>query len=282
MKSKISVYLASGNFTPRTNDILNALEAILSARPDVDLYSPFRDGFKLEPGQKHDTSLREKIFEDNLDHIRSADLVIANIDSVDSYNDTGTIYEVGYAMSMDIPVIGFTLSQENIKERFRGFLYGFDAILSSYEEINTFFDEIHKEDDKVDAPRVLFVGCGNDIVDSKIASNIIDSGYNIRWVNDSSCDVYSNIDDVFNDVDFMLAVIDDRRTLVSWMLGQAYSREVPIVTYSDHNYGVNVMLLMSIRAHIRGCDELVQLLQKVKREGLESIPKLDTSSFTSM
>ena len=284
MSNKIKVYLASGWFTPRTKSILDNLETLLSEREEVDLFSPRRDGVLLPPNQKHDTSLRESIFQDNLNHILNADLVIANIDSVDSYNDTGTIYEVGYAMANDISVVGFTLSRDNIEERFKGILEGFDCIFESFDNVNEFFDELHEDSEESDyiPPKVLFIGAGNSEVDKKIASYISDSGYRLRWINENSGSIYSDIENVFDGVDFMIAVIDDRKTLVSWMLGQAYSRKIPIVTYSDHNYGVNVMLLMSLRAHLKGETDLVNFLQKVKRNGLDSIPKLDTSDFASM
>lgn len=280
---KIQVYLASGWFTPRTRDILLNLEKILDSRGDINLYSPRRDGIVLPPNQKHDTTLRESIFKENIEHILGADLVLANIDSEDSYNDPGTIYEVGYAMAHDIPVVGFTLSENNIVERFKGIRNGFECILVGYDSVDTYFDEydIIMNDNSL-KQRVLFVGNGDTSTDNKIASYIMDSGANIRWVNELHDEVYSRIDEIFEDVEYMIAVIDDRKPIVSWMIGQAYARNIPIVTYSDKNYGINVMLLISILTHTRGIDELNMLLQKVKREGIESVPKFDISEIDSM
>lgn len=284
MSKKLKVYLASGWFTPRTREILDTVEEKLSNREDIELYSPRRDGKMLPPNQKHDTELRESIFEENISHIKEADLVFANIDSVDSYNDPGTIYEVGYAMAANIPVVGFTLSDDNVPERFKGILNGFEHIIHSYDAIDGFFEtfKMINEGQKKQSQKVLFVGGGNEDIDNKLASCIVDSGANLRWVNEVHDQVYARIDEIFEDVHYMIAVIDDRKTIASWMIGQAYERGIPIITYSDFNYGINVMLLISVLTHIRGTEELTKFLQQVKREGLDSIPKFDISQIDSM
>lgn len=280
---KIKIYLASGWFTENTREILDYLEKTLTDHPKITLFSPRRDGVMLPPNQKHDTSLRESIFKDNIGHITSADLILANIDSKDFYNDPGTIYEIGYAMANNIPVYGYTESEDNIIERFNGILDGFEGILYGKSDLEDFLDnEISLLQKPSVKKKVLFIGNGNESVDKKLASYIMDSGANIRWINEVHKEVYSRIDEIFKDVEYMIAVIDDRKTIVSWMIGQAYARGIPIVTYSDCNYGINVMLLISILTHIRGTEELQEFLQKVKKEGLSSIPKFDVSQLESM
>lgn len=279
---KVKIYLASSWFTPMTRDILSALEFILSRRDDIDLYSPRRDGIVLPPNKKHDTALRECIFNENIQHIIDSDIVIANIDSRDNYNDPGTMYEIGYAMAHNVPVIGFSLSEDNLFDRFKGIIDGFEMIIFSYDDLEYYLDTIAPEKEESNQGKVLFVGSGDKEVDGKVASYISDNGNSIRWVNENHEQIYSHIDEIFNDVNYMIAVIDDRRTLVSWMIGQAYARGIPVITYSDHNWGINVMLLVSVLTHIRGTDELQKFLQKVKREGLDSIPKFDISQMDSM
>lgn len=277
---QLSIYLASGWFTPKTREILDKLESLLSDRSDVKLYSPRRDGIMLPPNQKHDTALRENIFAENISHITDADLVVANIHSEDPYNDPGTIYEIGYAMAHNVPVLGFAESFENIPERFLGFIEGFDCIVKSYSELNLYLDNYISV--VKNAPqKILFVGSGNSDTDTKVASSISDSGFSLRWVNETS-EVYPRIDEIFDNVQCLIAVIDDRKTLVSWMIGQAYSRGIPVITYSDQNYGINVMLLISILTHIRGTEELNKFLQQLKRSGISSIPKFDISQMDSM
>lgn len=280
---KLKVYLASGWFTPVTKDILDHLEDQLTRMEDVDLFSPRRDGVMLPPDQRHDTELRESVFADNIRHILDADLVLANVHSTDDWNDTGTIYEIGYAMANNIPVVGFALSEDNITDRFKGIMRGFECNLWSYHDVDMFFKlyRIAEDHNTSSKQKVLFVGNGNEEVDKKLASYIMDSGASLRWVNEVHSEVYSRIDEMFKDIQYMIAVIDDRKTIVSWMIGQAYARGIPVITYSDYNYMINIMLLVSVRYHLRGTEELQKFLQTVKREGLDSIPKLDISEFNA-
>lgn len=284
--NKIRVYIGAGWFTERTRDILDHLEVQLGGYDNLSVYSPRRDGIMLPPDQKHDSALRESIFQENIRSIKNSDIVLANIDSMDDYNDPGTIYEVGYAMASGVPVIGFDLSN-NIKSRFGSILNGFECIISSYEEL----DELIRSGDirkfvyekKEDPQKVLFVGAGNKEINQKLIAHIMESGANVRWIESVAYPtVYPKIDEIFDGVKYMIAVIDDRETLVSWMIGQAYARNIPVVTYSDFNYGVNIMLLCSLVTHLRGTEELTEFLQKVKREGLESIPKFDHSTMNAM
>lgn len=284
MKNKINVYLASSWFTPATEEIRSNLEGILSVRHDVELYSPKRDGIMLPPNQKHDTALRESIFNDNISHIVSADLVIANVYSMDSYNDTGTMYEIGYAMANNVPVLGFTTTMEQVDVRFKGILDGM-TVVTGYPTLNAVLNALipHLLDrDITKTCKVLFVGNGNKDVDETIASYIMDSGANLRWLNDIHNEVYAKIDEIFENVDYMIAVIDDRKTIVSWMIGQAYARGIPVVTYSNYDYGINIMLLVSVLTHIKGTEELSAFLQQVNRNGLKSITKFDISQIDAM
>ena len=280
---KIKIYLASGWFTSSTREILDKVESLLDSRDDVELYSPRRDGIMLTPNQRHDTAVRESVFNDNISHITSADLVVANIYSGDGYNDPGTMYEIGYAMANNVPVVGFTTTLDNVSERFKGISSGFEYIVQGYENLSACLDDYDILESKpLSKDKVLFVGAGNDDIDKKLVSYIMDNGADVRWINEFHPEIYAKIDEVFRDVDYMIAVVDDRKTLVSWMIGQAYARHIPVITYSDFNYGINVMLLVSVLTHIRGTDELVKFLQQVKREGLESIPPFDISQLDSM
>lgn len=283
--NKIKVYLASGWFTPITREIRNKLEKFLSEREDISLYSPMRDGIKLEENQKHDTALRESIFKENIKHIVDADLIVANIESTDPYNDPGTMYEIGFAMAHDIPVVGYCEHLDHIFERFKGIHSGFDSHCHSLKDLEIYLDgfkDVRSYQETNSKEKVLFVGSGNSEVDNKLVSYMMDSGVNIRWVNELHSEVYARIEEIFDNVKYLIVVIDDRKTIVSWMMGQAYSRGIPIITYSDFNYGINVMLLCSVLTHLRGTEELVRFLQQVKREGLGSIPKFDISQMDSM
>jgi len=62
---------------------------------------------------------------------------------------------------------------------------------------------------------------------------------------------------------FILAVIDDYDVGMVWEAGFAFGislGKLPVVTYTDKNYGLNVMFRESAVAHIRGTDELREFL----------------------
>ena len=64
---------------------------------------------------------------------------------------------------------------------------------------------------------------------------------------------------------FILAVIDDYDVGMVWECGFAFGislGKLPIVTYTDENYGLNVMLRQSAAAHIRGVKELRNFLKR--------------------
>jgi len=64
---------------------------------------------------------------------------------------------------------------------------------------------------------------------------------------------------------FILAIIDDYDVGMVWECGFAFGislGKLPIVTYTDMDYGLNVMLRESAIAHIRGADELRNFLQR--------------------
>ena len=284
--AKVKIYSAGPWFTERQAAILDKVEGMLSSKKNISPYFPRKDGVKLPSNQKHDTELRFRVFRDNVTHIDEADFVLADLDAGDSYSDTGTLWEVGYAMARDIPVIGYDFSGK-AKERYGSILNGLVDLLTDYEDLNTVLDTLSAEPTELEEStrarsKVLFVGAGNKEVDEKIATYISESGSSLRWVTNDHVNVYSRIDEIFDGVDYMIAVIDDRKPLVSWMIGQAYVRGIPVITYSDKDYGVNIMLLCALLTHLRGTSELVAFLQKVKREGLESIPRFDISTLNAI
>ena len=61
--------------------------------------------------------------------------------------------------------------------------------------------------------------------------------------------------------DVVLAVIDDRDTGVIWEMGYAFAKGVPIVTYTDRDFGLNVMLKGCAMAHARGVGEVFKVLK---------------------
>lgn len=72
--------------------------------------------------------------------------------------------------------------------------------------------------------------------------------------------------------DAVVAVIDDRDTGTIWEMGYAHAKAKPIYSFTNCDYGVNVMLTGCIRGHARGYDALERMLEKITTDG-------DTSEF---
>jgi len=64
----------------------------------------------------------------------------------------------------------------------------------------------------------------------------------------------------------VLAVIDGRDIGTIWEIGYAYGSRIPIITFSNHGYGTNVMIKECVWAHVKGIDRLRDLLLIYKRE----------------
>lgn len=69
-------------------------------------------------------------------------------------------------------------------------------------------------------------------------------------------DNWSNI----NNAPFMIAVIDGRDTGVVWEMGYAFKANVPIITFTDKNFGMNLMLAQCTIGHCKGIGNLKQAL----------------------
>lgn len=70
-------------------------------------------------------------------------------------------------------------------------------------------------------------------------------------------------DNVVNieDADLMVAVIDDRDTGTVWEMGFAAALSVPIVTVTNHTYGMNLMLAQTIVGHAKGQEDIKEMLR---------------------
>lgn len=293
MNKNLRVYMAGGWFTQNQDEVLTKLEDLLRNMPGVSAYFPRHDGVKLSPNEFHDHNLRKKVFDDNVSHITESDVVVAALDGRDGTYDTGTVWEAGYAASHGIPVIAFD-TVGKIKERFFSVHSQFDLCLDDYNELRYAlgllvakknFDEDSDEGKK----KVLFVGPDDTEHQVQVNADVVsvlfeNCGCGIRWLDNlSHSKLYtkdtSAADSIFKDVEYVVAVIDDRHPIVSWVMGQAYERNIPIITYTNFDYTVNIMLLFSIVAHCKGNDALKEVIQKIKRGGIESLESFDTTSM---
>lgn len=288
MNNKMKIYLASGNFTVATESSLRDLERYMSGLDYINLYSPFRDGIKLAANEFHDHKMRKMIFLENVHQIKCADFLVVNLDGTDGHYDTGTCWELGNAMANHTPVIIYDPTK-TVTDRFKSTQSGFYQVCYTLEELGYALERAYKEYsvDRIpkSANKLLFVGPDTTEVQRSnnediIASVILEShGDNFKWVDASHPKLQENIEAIFKDVDYMVAVIDDRHPIVSWMMGQAFERDIPIISFTNYDYGANIMLACSILTHCKGKEALKSVIQKIKREGFASFSEYDTSNM---
>ncbi len=72
-----------------------------------------------------------------------------------------------------------------------------------------------------------------------------------------------NVIDIAN-CDIMIAVIDDRDPGTLWEMGFCYGLGMrPIFTYTEHDYGINIMLKGCISGHAKGIEEFRKMLYAI-------------------
>lgn len=65
--------------------------------------------------------------------------------------------------------------------------------------------------------------------------------------------------------DLVLAVVDGRDTGTTWEMGFAFATGIKIITYTDNDYGLNVMIQESVAAHARGEEDAEKILSAINR-----------------
>jgi nucleoside 2-deoxyribosyltransferase len=136
----MKVYLASGWFSPKALEEVEALENLLGEL-DFNVASP-RKIFICPPNAALD--VQKQTFQGNVEHIRTADFVLCNTRD----KDMGTIFEAGVAYNANVPIVYFAqglsgnfnlmLAQSGVK------------VTTSYEELRDYLKRC------TEAGKVLF------------------------------------------------------------------------------------------------------------------------------
>lgn len=75
-----------------------------------------------------------------------------------------------------------------------------------------------------------------------------------------------NIDNI-KECDKMVAIIDDRDTGTIWEMGYATALGKDIITLSVKDYGLNVMIAESVRAHTLSIDDAIKCIKDENNKG---------------
>lgn len=84
----------------------------------------------------------------------------------------------------------------------------------------------------------------------------------------SKADIYRSNIDAIEGCDTIVAVIDDRDIGTIWEMGYAIGRNKRVISISNENYGLNIMLAESVQAHVNDLDDMVQALINKQYRGM--------------
>ena len=115
------VYLASPFFNEEQVRRVNVVRDTLLADGGIDVYSPMHDS-KFKLSSKPNISEAKLVFDDNVNNILKADVVVAILDGC----DVGTYFEIGVANSKGIKVISLIFDKNELqndpRNSFRSYL----------------------------------------------------------------------------------------------------------------------------------------------------------------
>lgn len=115
------IYIAGPDvFRTNARDYGKSVKDLLSVRGMQGLY-PFDNEVGFDPNDKRGTA--KKIYEANIQMIRDCDAVLANISPFRGPSlDPGTAFEIGFAVALGKPVVGYTDVGADLETRTR--VYG--------------------------------------------------------------------------------------------------------------------------------------------------------------
>lgn len=145
---KISVYTAAGWFNPTQLEDLEKIEKIVDSRENwLDIKSPRRI-FVCPPNAPQE--VQNKTFQGNLEHIKSADFVLAS--TIGPRADSGTIWECGYAFAVNTPIVYICVNLP--KGALFNLMLAKSAIkvVSSYDQLEDYLDRCYDAGELLNEP----------------------------------------------------------------------------------------------------------------------------------
>lgn len=289
------VYLASGWFNENDDRILSEFERTLSRDDTFSVHRPRLDGIELKPGEFHNPKLRKKVFRCNVKNINAADFLVANLTTGSAPRlDTGTVWEVAYAHFSGKPVIIYNETEETepLSSRLGNLVYGKGFIIVSTMEafwsVFYMYLKADKEDLKysllalkgLKKPTIFLPIQGTETYNVIMRSclDILPQTMGISYVTNYLTGDLTSVTASLINREFVLIPTETKDSILTYMMGVAYARKLPIITYSPTKDSINLMLICSVRAHAVGEDQLVTTLKKIVDSGVSSL-KFDMSEF---
>lgn len=276
------VYFASPGFNMEQRMTQVILEKIISENGNVEYYFPLTMGTKLKSEDFNSEAALTRVFNENISRLEWCDFLVANLED-NAIHDTGTLFEVGYALGRGIPIVMFStfLNPKKSKEP----LYTDIDIkelklllsLASYQAYDnaTLNGALNRLGNKSFIERTkLQIPCSNQGVSSNV---LLEKGQSLKHFKQL----------VHMTPRSFILQIDDRPILGSVLMGYYYAKGVPVITYAeDPKISCNVMLLGAVRTHVRGREDLNDLMwvlnhcggiQKVKQSSLAEFKDVPTT-----
>jgi nucleoside deoxyribosyltransferase len=108
MENRYTVYCASGWFTPLQIQTYDKVHEILDTFNNLEIYYP-KEQFQFKTNTQTSSSMRQKVFNDNIQAIERSDFIVCSTED----KDPGSIFEAGYAFSINKPIIYVCFSLGN-------------------------------------------------------------------------------------------------------------------------------------------------------------------------
>ncbi len=100
------VYLASPFFDKEQLERVQRVEAALAQNPTVSsVFSPRTE--QLEQFEEGTKIWANAIFKNDINELEDSDIILSVVDFVDDFVDSGTAFEVGYAVKAKKPIVVF-------------------------------------------------------------------------------------------------------------------------------------------------------------------------------
>lgn len=277
------VYLASGWFNERDDRILTQLEDKLCSIEGLQVYRPRKDGIALTSEEFHDHELRRKVFDSNVVNIDTADFLVVNLDCGSPRLDTGTVWECARAVAMGLPVVVYNEASPSLLKSRLGDLVNSIMIkhVHSLEELERVvkglqvsslkYPSLQIRDGNRTSPTVV---C--DDQEGDFLATILDTLSGVSVVPNPKCSE-SAIENVVLNASYFILPTDTKDPVITWYMSVAYYLGIPILTYTDKNLPLNLMLIFSVKKHIIGLTDLRETLSKITRFGIDTLPEYSTA-----
>lgn len=278
------VYLASGTFNKEQIDVYNAIKEALVAIEAGDqskmcTFLPMEDGYLLDSFKDNPPEVLHEVFELDVRGMDAANMIVVN-----TTPDTGTQFEMGYATAKGMPIVLCTNSLQELsafynKSIWQDNKYGYSKVpvwvVGDDEEdmIDCCTRAAGRSHDqyelKWDPGMHTLVIASDTSQDTKTrcltsfqrAYNVI--GHNLEIIMEPSMLDHKTLIDRILHARNVAVCVDDRPALAGFIVGFCYAIGIPVITFSNEEYPINLMLQESTRYHAVGTTDIVYALRQL-------------------